>query len=60
MLTNLVEIGHAVSINELGYSKKKTASSSKLKNLTYVIIENTEKRRRTLVALATCLIYDVI
>ena len=22
MLTNLVEIGHAVSINELGYSKK--------------------------------------
>ena len=59
MLTNLVEIGHAVSINELGYSKK-TASSSKLKNLTYVIIENTEKRRRTLVALATCLIYDVI
>ena len=59
MLTNLVEIGHAVSIDELGYSKK-TASSSKLKNLTYVIIENTEKRRRTLVALATCLIYDVI
>ena len=59
MLTNLVEIGHAVSINELGYSKK-TASSSKLKNLTYVIIENTEKRRRRLVALTTCLIYDVI
>lgn len=59
MLTNLVEIGHAVSIDELGYSKK-TASSSKLKNLTYVIIGNTEKRRRTLVALATCLIYDVI
>ena len=56
MLTNLVEIGHAVSINELGYSKK-IASSSKM---TYVIIENTEKRRRTLVALATCLIYDVI
>ena len=56
MLTNLVEIGHAVSIKEL----IKTASSSKLKNLTYVIIENTEKRRRTLVALATCLIYDVI